>query len=119
MGFVISFSFHVYISMLIVAIAIGAWSEGAVQGRLYWNRDELENWGGLARSLNIGVGNLLFICLAQVKGDSRYLSSWGEATFMGTGKRKLFAWPCSVTPPLKEWEWELISHKTDWLVYKL
>lgn len=36
MGFVISFSFHVYISMLIVAIAVGAWSEGAaVQGRLY------------------------------------------------------------------------------------
>lgn len=40
MGFVISFSFHVYISMLIVAIAIGAWSEGAAQGRLYWHRDE-------------------------------------------------------------------------------
>lgn len=48
MGFVISFSFHVYISMLIVAIAIGAWSEGAVQGRLYWHRDEIRELGRAA-----------------------------------------------------------------------
>lgn len=76
MGFVISFSFHVYISMLIVAIAIGAWSEGAVcRGVSIGTGMRYENWGGLPRSLNIGVGNLLFICLAQVKGDSRYISS--------------------------------------------
>lgn len=73
MGFVIlvSFSFHVYISMLIVAIAIGAWSEGAV-----------------CRGVSIGTGMRYEIRkLGRAAEKPQYWRRQFAFHLLGTGKR--------------------------------